>query len=467
MPQEAEVEYNHVVADEAQTPTPRKTGIEGAVLGGKYRLQHVLGSGGVGVVYAATNTWTGRQVAVKVLRQEFADNKDVVRRFLREAQAPTRIAHPNVVDVLDLGEDRATGQLYIVQELLVGTDLRAWIDARAPLSPRESLDLIVPVLGALVAAHRRGVLHRDLKPENIFLVRAPDGKVVPKIIDFGVSKVLDPQRPDDARRTTMAGLVFGTPHYMSPEQARGDHVLDPRSDLWSVGAVLFEMLTGKAPFEAPTYNLLMVKVITEPAPRVHTVRPSVPEDVSAIVARALTHDLEGRVPSARAFLSAILESSTFQDGRAENGAVVLPDEAWEGFAPVARDIPSITPFARRRSALLRRVTPQVLTGITVCAAITSLLLALTVGARPQHPLAIPASIPQVAQPRESCPPPVVLRVPAPAPAAQPLAGAEPGAVAPAPQRPRARRSAGTAAVSRSTFGTPSRGGLRPASAYPE
>ncbi|MBI5516107.1 MAG: serine/threonine protein kinase [Deltaproteobacteria bacterium] len=455
---------------EAQTPAAKKTGLEGAVLGGKYRLQHVLGSGGVGVVYAAANTWTGRQVALKVLRQEFAENKDVVRRFLREAQAPTRISHPNVVDVLDLGEDRVTGQLYIVQELLVGTDLRAWIDARSPMSPRESLDLIVPILGALVAAHRRGVLHRDIKPENIFLVRAPDGKVLPKIIDFGVSKVIDRQRAEDERRTTMAGMVFGTPHYMSPEQARGDHVLDPRSDLWSVGAVLFEMLTGKAPFEAPTYNLLMVKVITEPAPKANAVQPSVPQDVADIVSRALTHDLDGRFPSARAFLSAILESTTFQDGRAENGAVVLPDEAWEGIAPVARDIPTIVPFTRRRSALLQRVTPQVLTGITVCAAITSLVLALTVGARPSRPMPIPASIPQVAQPRETCPPP------APPPPA--LAQLRPAAVATAPpaaepyaaRRPRARRSAapiGPSAAPRLSSGSSSRGGLRPASAYPE
>ncbi len=313
---------------------PERT-LVGALLGGKYRVRKVLGEGGVGVVYEAENSWTGRRVALKVLRPEFAAKREVVRRFKREAQAATQIDHPNIVDVLDMGEDRAHGTLYIVQELLTGTDLRCWLDHRGVLPPSEAVEILTPVMGALVAAHRRGIIHRDIKPENIFLVRGSGGRVLPKLIDFGISKIIDATSPGP--KTTSIGTAVGTPNYMSPEQARGDTALDGRSDVWSVGAVLYEMLCGRAPFEAPTHTLLLLRIVTERPTPLDSVNPSVPAHLVAIVHRALEPDPSERYPSMRALLADLVESPAFctdSDGHA------LPAAQWDELqlAPVARDV---------------------------------------------------------------------------------------------------------------------------------
>src|SRR5438067_12815389 len=143
----------------------------GALVGGKYRLVRLIGRGGMGAVYEAENTWTRRRVATKLLRPEYARDKEVLRRFMQEAQAAARIAHPNITDVLDLGLEESDGSLYMVQELLQGEDLRARLRAAGKLTPRQLLEIMVPVVGALAAAHERGVVHRDIKPENIFVAR--------------------------------------------------------------------------------------------------------------------------------------------------------------------------------------------------------------------------------------------------------------------------------------------------------
>jgi serine/threonine protein kinase len=190
-----------------------------SLLGEKYKVSRLLGEGGMGAVYEAENTWTRRRVAIKVMRPEFARDAEATQRFLREAQSAAQIDHPNVVSVLDLGRDAASGSLFIVQEFLVGKELRALIDARGALPTEEALALILPVVDGLVAAHALGVVHRDLKPENIFLAEARTGRVVPKLIDFGIAKAL---RPRENEFRTVIGQAMGTPAYMSPEQARGD-----------------------------------------------------------------------------------------------------------------------------------------------------------------------------------------------------------------------------------------------------
>jgi len=160
----------------------------GRFIGNKYRLLRLIGRGGMGAVYEAENTWTHRRVALKLLRPEYARDADAVRRFMREAQSASRIAHPNIVDILDLGQHEGDGGLFMVQELLVGEDLRRRLRSRKRLSPAEALQVLVPVVAALAAAHLRGIVHRDLKPENIFLCRTPAGDEVPKLIDFGIAK---------------------------------------------------------------------------------------------------------------------------------------------------------------------------------------------------------------------------------------------------------------------------------------
>ncbi len=274
-----------------------------SVLGEKYKVGRLLGEGGMGAVYEAENTWTRRRVAVKVMRPEYARDPEATQRFLREAQSAAQVDHPNVVSVLDLGRDTATGSLFIVQEFLVGRELRALIEERGAVPPEEALALMLPVVDGLVAAHSLGVVHRDLKPENIFLAESRTGRVVPKLIDFGIAKAL---RPRDNEFRTLVGQTMGTPGYMSPEQARGDIDVDARSDIWSIGVVLYELLSGRIPFEDdPSPQVVLARVLTQaPLPIEHLV-PSIADDLRVTLGRALQPDRDERYPDMQSFHAAL------------------------------------------------------------------------------------------------------------------------------------------------------------------
>jgi formylglycine-generating enzyme required for sulfatase activity len=280
----------HAAATEPQASTASALDPE-RLLAGKYRLLRLLGAGGMGVVHEAVNTWTGRHVAVKELHGSFSSDATAVQRFTLEAQSASRIAHPNVVDILDLGVDPATGTLFMVQELLTGSTLRHRIAERGKLSVEEVLRIARPALAALVVAHDAGVVHRDLKPDNIFLARDPAGREVPKLIDFGLSKQL---RESGGLALTEHGRQLGTPFYMSPEQLRGETDLDDRTDVWSIGVVMFEAVAGARPFAGPSYNELVVQILKEPLPRLAEVAEGVPAAFSAVVQRALARDREHR-----------------------------------------------------------------------------------------------------------------------------------------------------------------------------
>jgi hypothetical protein len=275
---------------------------ETRVVAGRYEVRRALGSGGMGVVYEAENTWTRRRVALKVLPPDRATDPMVVERFMREARTTASLRHPNVVDVLDMGQDPADGSLFIVQELLRGEDLRAFLEREGPVDERRARELIVPALRGLAAAHAAGIVHRDIKPANLFLARGPEGETVIKVIDFGIAR----EAAGDARHRTETGVTIGTPAYMAPEQLRAQKDVGPAADVWSVGVVLHELLTGDTPYPSDNYNVLVHRVLSgDPPPLDETLRDA--PTLRPIVARCLAHDAAARYPDAAALLAALRE----------------------------------------------------------------------------------------------------------------------------------------------------------------
>ena len=267
--------------------------------GGKFALLRRIGEGGMGEVFEAEDTFIGRRVALKVLYPHLADNPDMLRRFRREARAAASIVHPHIVSVYEFGQ-RSNGSFYIVQELLVGKNLRQLLDERRKLEITAALDILVPIMVALAAMHAREIVHRDIKPENIFLISSESGELVPKLIDFGISKMDSGSLP-----LTRPGEVLGTPLYMSPELVLSEEI-DGRTDVWAIGAVLFEMLAGRPAFDAETAQAVLRNVVWEPVPRLDSAAPHVPHDLADIVHRALDRSLDRRYATMRDFLRAVM-----------------------------------------------------------------------------------------------------------------------------------------------------------------
>ena len=260
----------------------------GKVLDGKYRLVRLIGKGGMGSVYEAEHTVIDRRVAVKLLNPEYADEGDIVERFVREAKAASAIGHPNIIDIQDVGED--DGKTYIVMELLEGTSLSALVKSLGRLEPSHAVAIARQVADGLQAAHEKGIVHRDLKADNVFIARdARLGEQV-RILDFGISKVME----TDGTDLTQTGAVMGTPHYMAPEQVRGEKDVDERIDVWALGVMLYEMLTGMYPFPGTRTPEVLVKILTEP---MADLEPDLPDDLVEVVERALEKDRDARYAS--------------------------------------------------------------------------------------------------------------------------------------------------------------------------
>lgn len=270
----------------------------GQTLDGRYRIIEVIGQGGMGIVYEAEHVLIEKRVAVKVLRQDFTRKPDVVERFRQEARSASKIGHPNIIDVIDFGET-PSGASYFVMEKLEGEDLAEVLCRECVLAPARAVNLIYQCCRALSAAHAKGIFHRDLKPENLFLVRTPAGAESVKIVDFGVAKMSDlADDPSGSRRLTRTGMLFGTPEYMSPEQARGMQ-LDHRADIYALGIILYELVTGRVPFEGSNFMEVLSKHGTEPLPELTVANPGtiVSEALRAVVLRALCKDREVRFQS--------------------------------------------------------------------------------------------------------------------------------------------------------------------------
>jgi serine/threonine protein kinase len=247
------------------SPTDTDAAFPPGTILGSYRLVRQIGSGGMGRVFIAEHTRLGRQVALKLLRSEYSGNREAVKRFFAEARAVNRINHENIIEVSDFIESPEGA--YYIMELLKGVDLRTLEDrARGPLPLARSLRIALQVCAGLGAAHRAGIVHRDLKPDNIFLTDRSGRTDFVKLLDFGVAKLMDAALDEASMVKSTAGVVVGTPDYMSPEQAIGEAV-DARSDIYALGVILFEMIASQRPFEAQSAREIMVKHLVTPPPR--------------------------------------------------------------------------------------------------------------------------------------------------------------------------------------------------------
>ncbi len=304
----------------------------GQVIAGKFKLIRLLGAGGMGAVFEAEDVLLKRRVALKLMKPEVARNKSMAERFIREGRAANAIEHKNIVRVFDLAMDDEQGSLFIVQELLHGESLAERLDRESKIPVGEAVALLDSVLEALQFAHAKGIVHRDIKPDNVFLHRGPDGELIPKIIDFGISKVTAEQQEGLAK--TQTGTALGTPYYMSPEQIRGDSDIDHRADLWSAGVMAFEMMTGQRPFVGDNYNMLIINIITSPAPNATAVDRSIPSAISQVIARSLKMDRKDRYDSARALREA-LDDAVLETGERSSEVIALKPATLRPSAPSA------------------------------------------------------------------------------------------------------------------------------------
>jgi serine/threonine protein kinase len=256
----------------------------GEMLDDKYRIDRLISVGGMGAVYLGMHTLLKKAVAIKVLRTEFAGAVEMVQRFQREAVAASAIGHPNIVDIKDMGKTKG-GVAFLVMEYLEGRSLQAVIDDDGPLAIADACDVACEILAAVAAAHRAGIVHRDLKPANVFMALREGGDDCVKLLDFGIAQLADSEKPD--HRLTMTGMVLGTPHYMAPEQARGDKEITDAVDVYAVGVILYEMLCKTVPYDGENYNLLIYQVLAGEYVKPSSHRKDLPPELEAIILKAM------------------------------------------------------------------------------------------------------------------------------------------------------------------------------------
>jgi eukaryotic-like serine/threonine-protein kinase len=273
----------------------------GTLLAGKFRIESLLGAGAMGAVYAIHHELTRHKRALKLLHPEARVVPDLVRRFLNEASAAGRAGNAHLVETFDAGT-LPTGEPYVVMELLVGETLGARLARERVLDPPVAAEIVAQAAEGIDAAHRVGIVHRDLKPDNLFLT-ARGGSTFVKVLDFGVSKFVTTTVAQMAG--TSAGMVYGSPSYMSPEQLTGQLDVDGRADVFALGVVLFQCLTGELPYDAANIQALTVRMLTERPKAIEELRPNLPPSLVRVVHRALTASRDERLPSARAMMDAL------------------------------------------------------------------------------------------------------------------------------------------------------------------
>jgi serine/threonine protein kinase len=333
---------------------------EGDLLAGKYRVERVLGVGGMGIVVAARHEELDKLVAIKFVRDESLASDEAVERFLRESRSAARLKSEHVARVLDVGR-LETGAPFMVMEFLEGSDLGQILTRDGPMAVDMAAELMLQVCEAVAEAHAAGIVHRDLKPENLFLTRTVGGSPKMKVLDFGVSKSTS-LTSDGKGALTRTRAILGSPLYMAPEQMRSSRDVDARIDVWALGVVLFELLTSRSPFEAETMPELCLKVVGEPPLSMTELRPGLPPAIVAVVARCLEKDREKRYANA-AELARALEpfapprSSAFSPASLELGSGLLgsyrassPDAPTLGVPVLTPSIPAAWGTEGRRES---------------------------------------------------------------------------------------------------------------------
>ena len=275
----------------------------GDLVAGKYRIERVLGEGGMGVVIAATHLQLGQRVAIKLMRREVI-NDEAVERFLREARALVRLRSQHVARVIDVGET-SDGVPFMVMEYLEGSDLSDVVHQRGKLPVKDAVEYLLHACEAIAEAHAAGIIHRDLKPANLFLTRAPDGSDSIKVLDFGISKSIEADEGPYAKKLTATTTVIGSPAYMSPEQMRSARDADARSDIWSLGVILYELLAGVIPFDGATYPDLVLAVNMQTPAAFSTYRLDVPAALEAATFRCFEKKRDDRFASVADLAEAI------------------------------------------------------------------------------------------------------------------------------------------------------------------
>jgi serine/threonine-protein kinase len=275
------------------------------ILNGEFRILQRIGTGGMGSVYKAEQPEMNRMVAIKILHPKLTNRPDLASRFRREARAMAQLTHPNTVKVFNYGE-LDDGSLYIVMEFLEGRNLNRVVKRDGPLSVERAVPILIQVCGALQEAHSGGIIHRDLKPENIFLSKQMGLEEYPKVLDFGLAKVTEQQMRPGSVNLTQEGMVFGTPEFMSPEQAQGQP-LEATSDIYSLAVILYEALTGKLPFDARSPMEYIQKHVVEPPIPVSDRVPGLkfPKGLDEVIAQALAKSPRDRYQSAIEFAAAL------------------------------------------------------------------------------------------------------------------------------------------------------------------
>lgn len=322
----------------------------GELIVGRYELEELVGEGGMSSVYGAHDTVLERRVAIKVLHEHFSRDPEYVERFRREARAIARLAHPNVVTVIDRGEWE--GRQFIVFEHVAGENLKAMIVREGPLPVGRALELACQIARALAFAHELGIVHRDVKPHNVLV----DGSGTAKVTDFGIARALD---SDDS--LTATGTVLGTGQYLSPEQANGERG-DERSDQYSLGVVTYELLTGTVPYSGDNLMAVAIRHVRDPVPSVRALRPDVPERLDAVLARAMAKRPEDRFGSMDA-LAAALESC-LAEAQADRAARPAEDT---GVMPPTRSPSSAAPTEVVSASSTTTIAPPRRSGLRIAA----------------------------------------------------------------------------------------------------